>query len=101
MSNKKYSAFEKYEFIGEFFVEENTYSTRFAGKIEYDLESGLILNFNIADYNFPRTADVLLGILDNGQKCTLIGPFDFNRTSMRIGKITTRHGRRCFKFLVL
>ncbi|OOE76267.1 hypothetical protein BZG25_15555 [Salinivibrio sp. ML198] len=101
MSNTKYSSFEKYEFIGEFFISESSYSTSFPGKVQYDLESGLILSFNIADTDFPKQADVLLGILDNGQKCTLIGPFDFSQTGMRIGKIVTRYGKRGFRFLAL
>lgn len=101
MANKKYSAFEKYEFIGEFFASEDTYTTRFAGKVTYDIEVGLTLNFSIVDSDFPKKADVLYGVLDNGQKCTLIGPFDFSQTGMRFGKIHTRFGKRGFKFLVI
>ncbi|WP_318520215.1 ApeA N-terminal domain 1-containing protein [Photobacterium leiognathi] len=101
MTNKKYSAFEKYEFIGEFFASEDTYTTRFAGKIVYDIEVGLTLNFSIVDSDFPKKVDVLYGVLDNGQKCTLIGPFDFSRTGMRFGKINTRYGKKGFKFLVI
>ncbi len=101
MSNTKYSSFKKYEFIGEFFITESSYATRFSGKIEYDLESGLILSFNIADTDFPKKIDVLLGVLDNGEKCTLVGPFDFSQAGMRMGKIVTSYGKQGFRFLVI
>lgn len=101
MSNNKYSSFEKYEFMGEFFASEDTYATRFPGKVVYDLELGLMLSFNIADADFPKQSDVLLGILDNGQKCTLIGPFNFTGSGMRMGKVCTRYGNHGFRFLAI
>lgn len=101
MSNLKYSSFDTYEFIGEFFISEDTYEIKFPGKVNYDLESGLTLSFNIAENDFPKKGDVLLGILDNGQKCTLVGPFDFSQAGMRTGKIVTRFGKHGFRFLII
>ncbi len=40
--------------MGEFFASEDTYATRFPGKVVYDLELGLMLSFNIADADFPK-----------------------------------------------
>jgi hypothetical protein len=96
-----YSAFEEHEFFGEFFHSEESYDARFSGKILYSTEKGLSLQYNIADSNVPNQCATLIGILDNGKKCTLIGPFDFNRGGHRWGSISTKHGKHGFPHLII
>tara|TARA_Y100000780_G_C13693695_1_gene420562 strand:+ start:6149 stop:7486 length:1338 start_codon:yes stop_codon:yes gene_type:complete len=96
-----YSAFEKHEFFGEFFHQEETYSSRFAAKIKYSPEKGLRLEYNIADSEVTSECDSLIGILSDGQKCTLIGPFDFNHGGRRFGSVNTKHGTHGFSHLVI
>lgn len=101
MAQDIYSAFEKHEFFGEFFHQEETYSSRFAAKIKYSPEKGLRLEYNIADSDVPSECDSLIGILCNGEKCTLIGPFDFNHGARRFGSVNTKHGTHGFSHLVI
>jgi hypothetical protein len=96
-----YSAFEEHEFFGEFFHSEDSYDARFAGKISYSTEKGLSLQYNIADSSVPNQCEKLIGILDNGKKCTLIGPFDFNRGGRPWGSIRTKHGKHRFPHLLI
>lgn len=101
MTKDIYSAFEEHEFFGEFFHSEESYEARFAGKILYSTARGLTLNYNIADSGVLNECESLIGILDNGKKCTLIGPFNFNRGGHRWGSISTKHGRHDFSHLII
>lgn len=101
MTKDIYSAFEEHEFFGEFFHSEESYEARFAGKVYYSTDKGLSLQYNIADSNVPSKCESLIGILDNGKKCTLIGPFDFNRGGHRWGSVSTKHGKHGFSYLII
>ncbi|MGF1756684.1 hypothetical protein L4D76_01795 [Photobacterium sagamiensis] len=101
MSQDIYSAFEEHEFFGEFFHQEETYSSRFSAKIQYSPEKGLRLEYNIADTDVPSECNSLMGILSNGKKCTLIGPFNFNGGGQRFGAVVTKHGTHGFSHLVM
>ena len=101
MAQDIYSAFEEHEFFGEFFHQEETYSSRFAAKIQYSPEKGLRLEYNIADSEVPSECDSLMGILSNGKKCTLIGSFNFNHGGRRFGAVNTKHGTLGFSHLVI
>ncbi|EOI3478609.1 hypothetical protein ACMSZN_003138 [Cronobacter dublinensis] len=76
MTVKKYSFFEEYDFIGEFFTNPNDNSDRFAGTLKHSPVEGLTLEYCISDDKSPQICDRLYGILNNGEQCTLIGPFD-------------------------
>ncbi|MBD3897584.1 hypothetical protein IEI94_17145 [Halomonas sp. ML-15] len=101
MAQEIYSAFEVHEFFGEFFYKEETYPSRFAAKIQYSPEKGLRLEYNIADSDVPSECDSLIGILSNGKKCTLIGPFNFNSGGWRFGSVITKYGTHGFSYLVM
>lgn len=100
-SKKKLSSYESYEYFGEFFLAEDSYEVKFAGKVSFSPENGLVLTYSISDSRLPRKAERLLAILDNGKKCTLIGPFDFSDGTMRFGSINTKFGRHGFKHLLV
>ena len=101
MAQDIYSAFEEHEFFGEFFHKEETYSSRFAAKLKYSPEKGLRLEYNIADSDVPSECESLIGILSNGKKCTLIGPFNFNRGGRRFGTVNTKYGTHGFPHLII
>ena len=101
MAQDVFSAFDEHELFGEFFHQEETYSSRFAAKIRYSPEKGLKLEYNIADSDVPSECDSLIGILSNGKKCTLIGPFNFGRGGQRFGAVHTKYGTHGFSHLVI
>jgi len=101
MAQDIYSVFEEHEFFGEFFHQEETYSSRFAAKILYSPEKGLMLEYTIADSDVPAECDSLIGILSNGKQCTLIGPFNFNGGGRRFDAVDTKYGTHGFSYLVL
>lgn len=100
-SKKKLSSYESYEYFGEFFLAEDSYAVKFAGKVSFSPENGLVLTYSISDSRLPREAERLFAILDNGKKCTLIGPFDFSGGTMRFGSINTKFGRHGFQHLLV
>ncbi|EHR0248243.1 hypothetical protein KS665_004511 [Vibrio parahaemolyticus] len=100
-SKKKLSSYESYEYFGEFFLAEDSYEVKFAGKVSFSPENGLVLTYSISDSRLPREAERLFAILDNGKKCTLIGPFDFSGGTMRFGSINTKFGRHGFQHLLV
>lgn len=101
MGKEKYSSFESHEFFGEFFLDEESYEARFPAKLHYSPEKGLAIEYNIADADVRKECNVLVGILDTGEKCTLIGPFDFNRGSHRWGSVVTSYGMHGFSYLLI
>jgi len=101
MGNDTYSAFEEYEILGEFFPSEELYTARFSGKICYTPEKGLQLKYNIVDTDAPNQCECLLGVLENGKRCTLVGPFDFRLSGRRLGVISTKFGTHGFPFLLV
>ncbi|MEZ7492320.1 hypothetical protein QO198_12230 [Pseudoalteromonas distincta] len=101
MSKEVYSAFKEHEFFGEFFHTETSYEARFAGKVYYSTEEGLTLEYNIADSDVPNECEELIGVLNNGKKCTLIGPFNFNYSGQRFGAVHTKFGKHGFTHLLI
>lgn len=77
MTDDLLSSLENHTFFGEFFFNEEKKEDKFVGKIQYSPESGLTLEYSISNTNIPNKANYLLGILNNGKKCTLIGVFQF------------------------
>lgn len=104
--------YEDYEFIGEFFIfnkEKNTVNIRFTGKIIYNLDNGLVLEYNLPEC-FNKQEDLkqieyLHGILLDGTRCTLIGPFNFKNTfgfhSGDENHVPTKFGKYRFNILLL
>lgn len=101
MGNELFCVLDSYEFFGEFFHSEDSYETRFPGRITYSPEGGLILHYNIADADIKFEYDHLIGVLDNGKKCTIIGPFNFRKSGLRLGGLTTRYGKHHIRYLVV
>lgn len=101
MAQEVYNCFESYEFFGEFFEKADSNLGRFAAKVKYSPENGLQLEYSISDSESPTSCERLFGILSNGQKCTLVGPFDFDRGTQYIGKVHVKSGLNGFYYLII
>ncbi|WP_279451366.1 HEPN domain-containing protein [Aeromonas hydrophila] len=97
----KYSAFDSYEFFGEFFMQENTEGIRFPAKIRYSPQNGLQLEYSISNSSFPSVCDRLFGVLSNGKKCTLVGNFDFESGMHYMGSVFVKSGVHGFLYLII
>ncbi|WP_134057947.1 HEPN domain-containing protein [Rheinheimera aquimaris] len=101
MTSKSYSCFESYEFFGEFFDKKDSNVGRFAAKIKYSPQNGLQLEYCISDSDSPNSCDRLFGILSDGNKCTLVGPFDFNRGTHHMSQLHVKSGLHGFYYLII
>lgn len=93
--------FESREWIGEFFVPDQ-YEKRFPGKISYAPEEGVILSYSITGNELPNESELVHGVLDTGDKCTLIGNFKPHRTGFAVRNgLSTRPGKAGFYCLAV
>lgn len=93
--------FEERQWVGEFFV-PGQYEKRFPGKIDYSIEDGVKLSYAITDKELPSESELVYGVLDTGDKCTLIGNFKPHRTGISVRNgLATRPGKVKFYFLAI
>ncbi|MFQ6280020.1 ApeA N-terminal domain 1-containing protein [Yersinia enterocolitica] len=100
MAAIKYEFTKKHSFHGEFWQDQNDNKGRFSARIEYSSYDGLILDYCISDSDSPTTCERLYGVLNTGQLCTLIGPFDFSQGKMHIGIARVFTGRHSFSIII-
>ncbi|EEP2317416.1 hypothetical protein HA824_002638, partial [Salmonella enterica subsp. enterica serovar Schwarzengrund] len=100
MATKKYELTKEYSFHGEFWQSPDNNQGRFSAQIEYSPYQGLILDYCISDSDSPDTCDRLYGVLNTGELCTLIGPFNFSHGNFHFGKGTTLTGRHGFPIML-
>ena len=87
--------------VGEFFL-PGQYEMRFAGTVDYSPENGPILTYLIAGTEVPDDTDVLHGILDTGEPCTLFGHFSARHSGFfSKNGIITHPGKAGFGFFVI
>lgn len=95
------SNFSDSEWVGEFFLPDQ-FESRFFGKVSFSPEKGVILSYRIANHQLPAESDILYGVLDTGEQCTLIGKFTPVHAGFSFKNgLTTRSGRNGFHFLVV
>lgn len=86
--------FESKQWIGEFFSEDD-FDQRFSGRVNYSPTDGVILEYWVSTHKMPAVSSFVHGVLETGEKCTLIGEFTTSHSSisfkdnlrMRIGKV--------------
>ncbi|EIK2658109.1 hypothetical protein P0M49_002383, partial [Salmonella enterica subsp. enterica serovar Schwarzengrund] len=100
VATKKYELTKEYSFHGEFWQSPDNNQGRFSAQIEYSPYQGLILDYCISDSDSPDTCDRLYGVLNTGELCTLIGPFNFSHGNFHFGKGTTLTGRHGFPIML-
>lgn len=93
MATKKYELTKEYFFHGEFWHQLDDNKGRFSARIEYSPYHGLILDYCISDSESPRTCKILYGVLNTGERCTLIGKFDFTQGNLHFDKGIIHTGR--------
>lgn len=106
----KYDHFEKYEWIGIFWAEivhqEEEQSSnqksriQFPGKLTYSIEDGVQLSFIYQMGNKIKRTNYIHGVLENGEKCTLIGCFDPNRFSFSCGEVSIYKSKILFDSVI-
>ncbi len=101
MAQDVFNCFESYEFFGECFEQESSNTGKFAAKIKYSPQNGLQLEYSISDNDAPYSCERLFGILSNGWKCTLVGPFNFGIGTPHMREITVRSGVHGFCYLII
>ncbi len=93
--------FEERQWVGEFFV-PGQYEKRFPGKLNYSPEDGVILSYAITGSELPSESELVHGVLDTGDKCTLIGNFKPHRTGFAVRNgLSTRPGKAGFYCLAV
>ncbi|MEB5776295.1 hypothetical protein [Aeromonas caviae] len=91
----EYSHFDEHDFFGEFFPDKDNFSHRFPAKVIYSPSEGLILEYLISDSSIKMHHEFLHGVLNTGEACTLIGPFDFVYSTNKSGPVIyTKSGRQ-------
>ncbi|NXZ87939.1 hypothetical protein HZI30_13450 [Serratia fonticola] len=100
MTTKKYELTKEHSFHGEFWQSLDDNKGRFSARIEYSSYQGLILDYCISDSDSPDSCERLYGILNTGEPCTLIGPFNFTQGSFHFGKGIIRTGRHRFPIIL-
>lgn len=100
MVGKSYYFSKNHSFHGDFSPCATDNKGRFSAKIEYSPYNGLILDFCISDSETPFTCDRLYGVLNTGEICTLIGPFDFSQSTMHFGKLRILTGHHPFLVMI-
>lgn len=95
------SNFSGSEWSGEFFLPDD-FENRFFGKIAFSPENGVVLSYCIAGLALPSESELLYGVLDTGEQCTLIGKFNpvYSGFSVKNG-LSMRKGKAGFRFLVV
>src|SRR6056297_842788 len=88
------------KWIGEFFLPD-CYEKRFFGQVLYSPTEGVTLSYRISGLEVPRSPQVLHGVLESGQKCSLVGQFEPRQSGLSLQNgLTTRPGKAGFHFLV-
>ncbi|CUY82100.1 MULTISPECIES: ApeA N-terminal domain 1-containing protein [Serratia] len=100
MAGYLYDFTKEHSFHGEFWNNPNDNKGRFSAKIEYTPYNGLTLDYCISDSDSPTTCQRLYGVLNTGEPCTLIGPFDFLHSSIHFGKLRVLTGKHYFKAII-
>lgn len=95
----KFHQFENYEWLGWFYYPDR--SLEFSGKLTYNPEDGVCLEFLSSMSSKMKEVDHLYGTLINGTLCTLIGDFDPRKNGMSISKrLAIYNGKSRFSYAV-
>jgi hypothetical protein len=95
------SNFSDIDWTGEFFL-PNKFDNKFFGKVSFSPEKGIILLYQITDHEPPSESDMLYGVIDTGEPCTLIGKFSPSNSGFSFQNgLGTRNGKNGFYFLVV
>lgn len=93
--------FSEQEWNGEFFLPDHD-ENMFFGKVTFSPGAGLMLSYRVLDIKTIPDSNLVYGILETGQKCTLIGQFSQIRSGQRIvNGLSSITGKNEFDFLIL
>ena len=93
--------FESKQWIGEFFTNDD-FEQRFYGRIDYAPDEGVVLEYWIASREMPLVSCVVHGVLETGEKCTLLGEFSTEDSAISFKDgLVMRSGKVGFACLLL
>jgi ApeA N-terminal domain 1 len=95
------SNFSQREWNGEFFLPDQ-FENRFFGNITFSPEKGVVLTYRITGHDLPSKSELLYGVLDTGEQCTLVGTFSAAHSGFSVKNgLSTRSGKADFHSLVI
>jgi hypothetical protein len=95
------SNFTERKWSGEFFL-PNQFENRFFGNVTFSPEKGVVLSYHITGHDLPSESELLHGVLDTGEQCTLVGIFTPAHSGFSVKNgLSTRNGKAGFYFLVI
>lgn len=93
--------FSNHTWFGEFFFPED-HENRFAGRLDYSPSAGIRLSWLMAGVVPPRTSEILHGLLENGDACTLFGKFNTTHSGLSIKQgYATKNGTSYFSLAAI
>jgi len=93
--------FSEHIWFGDFFFPDD-YDNRFSGKLNFSPESGIELFYLISSDAKLGSTDVLHGILETGEACTLFGKFSTDHSGFTVKQgFSSKKGSVAFSFLVI
>ena len=95
------SNFTERKWNGEFFLPDQ-FENRFFGDVTFSPEKGVVLSYYITGHVLPSASELLYGVLDTGEPCTLVGTFTPVHSGFSVKNgLSTRNGKAGFYFLVI
>ena len=93
--------FTEKKWLGVFFAPDQ-YEKRFSGQIDYSPEHGVILSYLLTEHEKLAESNLVYGVLESGDRCTLVGKFTpkYAGHSIKDG-LSTRSGRAGFSCLLV
>ena len=93
---------KSHKWLGTFFSPIEP-EKKFSGKLKYSPEKGVQLTYLIDENSIPSRTEIIHGVLENGQPCSLIGDFDVRDSwgESRYGKVISKIGIWGFHYLLI
>ena len=96
--SRNYQHFQKAEWLGHFSYPDNSFS--FPGRLKYSPEGGVQLEYLCEMGAKIGRASYLVGALDSGKACILVGEFDPRKGGLSLGSIAIYRGTQGFRYCV-
>lgn len=95
---KRLNHFHAYDWLGHFYYASGGSSDSFPGKLTYKAETGLILEFFHQTSIHAKKNDLVYGVLQNGELCTLFYARPSDSLGYHYGKVSISQGKYRFDF---
>lgn len=93
---KRLNHFHSYDWLGHFYYASADPSDSFPGKLTYKAETGLALEFFHPTSVHAKKDDLVYGVLENGELCTLFYARSSDSLGYHYGKVSISQGKYRF-----